>query len=84
MPPKTGRLNKVEIRLANGYQMSENMVQKRREIERRFHTMPQRKHHDSRFKTQVAIEAIKNQQTIAQIAILYLIHFCPKNGGKFR
>ncbi len=30
--------------------------------------MPHRKQHDSRFKAQVAIEAIKNQQTIVQAA----------------
>ena len=30
--------------------------------------MPHRKQHDSRFKAQVAIEAIKNQQTMTQIA----------------
>ena len=36
--------------------------------------MPYRKKHDSRFKAQVAIEAIKNEQTIAQIASEYGIH----------
>ena len=36
--------------------------------------MPHRKQHDSRFKAQVAIEAIKNLQTIAQIASEYGIH----------
>jgi len=30
--------------------------------------MTTRKHYDSRFKTQVALEALKNQKTIAQIA----------------
>ena len=36
--------------------------------------MTPRKQYDSRFKTQVAIEAIKNQQTIAQIASQYQVH----------
>ena len=36
--------------------------------------MAQRKQYDSRFKAQVAIEAIKNQQTIAQIASQYQVH----------
>ena len=31
--------------------------------------MSRRKRYDDRFKAQVAIEAIKNQQTIAQIVI---------------
>jgi len=30
--------------------------------------MATRKHYDSRFKTQIALEALKNQKTIAQIA----------------
>jgi transposase len=30
--------------------------------------MTTRKHYDSRFKTQVALEALRNQKTIAQIA----------------
>ena len=33
--------------------------------------MSRRKRYDSRFKAQVAIEAIKNQQTTAQIASEY-------------
>lgn len=36
--------------------------------------MTQRKQYDSRFKAQVAIEAIKNQQTLAQIASQYQVH----------
>ena len=36
--------------------------------------MSRRKRYDSRFKAQVAIEAIKNQQTIAQIASEYGVH----------
>ncbi len=36
--------------------------------------MAQRKQYDSRFKAKVAIEAIKNQQTIAQIASDYGVH----------
>jgi transposase-like protein len=50
------------------------MVQKRPEPERSFHTMSRRKRYDDRFKAQVAIEAIKNQQTIAQIASHYGVH----------
>lgn len=33
-----------------------------------------RKQYDSRFKTTVALEAIKNQRTIAQIASEYEVH----------
>ena len=33
--------------------------------------MSQRKQHDGRFKAQVALEAIKNQQSISQIASEY-------------
>ncbi len=36
--------------------------------------MSRRKRYDSRFKAQVAIEAIKNQQTVAQIASEYGVH----------
>lgn len=36
--------------------------------------MSRRNRYDSRFKAQVAIEAIKNQQTIAQIASEYGVH----------
>ena len=36
--------------------------------------MSRRKQYDSRFKAQVAIAAIKNQQTIAQIASEYGVH----------
>ena len=36
--------------------------------------MSRRKQYDSRFKAQVAIEAIKNQQTITQIASEYGVH----------
>ena len=36
--------------------------------------MTQRKQYDSRFKAQVALEAIKNQQTLAQIASQYQVH----------
>ena len=36
--------------------------------------MSRRKRYDSRFKAQVAIEAIKNQQTTAQIASEYGVH----------
>ena len=36
--------------------------------------MSRRKRYDSRFKAQVALEAIKNQQTIAQIASEYGVH----------
>ena len=33
--------------------------------------MSRRKHRDGRFKAQVALEAIKNEQTISQIASEY-------------
>ena len=36
--------------------------------------MSRRKRYDGRFKAQVALEAIKNQQTIAQIASEYGVH----------
>ena len=36
--------------------------------------MAQRRQYESRFKAQVALEAIKNQQTIAQIASEYGVH----------
>ena len=36
--------------------------------------MSRRKQYDSRFKAQVALEAIKNQQTLAQIAGEYGVH----------
>ena len=36
--------------------------------------MTTRKHYDSRIKAQVALEALKNQQTIAQIASEYGVH----------
>ena len=36
--------------------------------------MSRRKRYDDRFKAQVAIEAIKNQQTVAQIASHYGVH----------
>lgn len=36
--------------------------------------MSRRKRYDSRFKAQVALEAIKNQQTVAQIASEYGVH----------
>ena len=36
--------------------------------------MSRRKQYDGRFKAQVAIEAIKNQQTVAQIASEYGVH----------
>ena len=36
--------------------------------------MSRRNRYDSRFKAQVAIEAIKNQQTVAQIASEYGVH----------
>ena len=36
--------------------------------------MSRRKRYDSHFKAQVAIEAIKNQQTVAQIASAYGVH----------
>lgn len=36
--------------------------------------MSRRKRYDSQFKAQVAIEAIKNQQTVAQIASEYSVH----------
>ncbi len=36
--------------------------------------MRRRKRYDSRFKAEVAIEAIKNQRTIAQIASEYGVH----------
>ena len=36
--------------------------------------MSRRKRYDGRFKAQVAIEAIKNQQTTAQIASEYGVH----------
>ena len=50
------------------------MGQKRQGQERSFQPMSRRKRHDSRFKAQVALEAIKNQQTIAQIASEYGVH----------
>lgn len=36
--------------------------------ERSFYPMSRRKQYDSQFKAQVALEAIKNQRTLAQIA----------------
>ena len=36
--------------------------------------MSRRKQYDSQFKAQVALEAIKNQQTLAQIASEYGVH----------
>jgi len=36
--------------------------------------MTTRKRYDSRIKAQVALEALKNQQTIAQIASEYEVH----------
>ena len=36
--------------------------------------MRRRKRYDNRFKAEVAIEAIKNQQTVAQIASEYGVH----------
>ena len=36
--------------------------------------MATRRHYDSRFKAQVALEAIKNQQTISEIASDYGVH----------
>ena len=36
--------------------------------------MSRRKQYDGRFKAQVAIEAIKSQQTVAQIASHYGVH----------
>lgn len=36
--------------------------------------MSRRKQYDGRFKANVAIEAIKNQQTVAQIASHYEVH----------
>ena len=36
--------------------------------------MSRRKRYDGQFKAQVAIEAIKNQQTVAQIASEYGVH----------
>ncbi len=36
--------------------------------------MSRRKQYTSQFKAQVAIEAIKNQQTVAQIASAYGVH----------
>lgn len=36
--------------------------------------MRRRKRYDSRFKAEVAIEAIKNQRTVAQIASEYGVH----------
>ena len=36
--------------------------------------MSRRKRYDDRFKAQVAVEAIKNQQTLAQIASHYGVH----------
>jgi putative transposase len=50
------------------------MGQKRPDKERSFQPMSRRKRYDSRFKAQVGIEAIKNQQTTAQIASEYGVH----------
>jgi transposase len=36
--------------------------------------MTTRKHYDSRFKAQIALEALKNQKTIAQIASEHGVH----------
>jgi len=36
--------------------------------------MGERRRYDSRFKAQVALEAIRNQQTISQIASQYGVH----------
>jgi len=50
------------------------MGQKRLDKERSFQPMSRRKRYDGQFKAQVAIEAIKNQQTVAQIASEYGVH----------
>jgi transposase-like protein len=54
--------------------VGENIPHKRQDTERIINAMAQRKQYDSRFKAKVAIEAIKNQQTIAQIASDYGVH----------
>jgi len=51
--------------------MGENRTRERQEKERSFTTMSRRKQRDGRFKAQVALEAIKNEQTISQIASEY-------------
>ena len=44
--------------------------------------MSQRKRYESQFKTKVALEAVKNQKTIAPIASEYGIH--PNQVGKWK
>ena len=44
--------------------------------------MVKRKQYDSQFKAKVALEAVKNQQTIAQIASEYGIH--PNQVGQWK
>ena len=44
--------------------------------------MSKRKQYDSRFKASVALEAVKNQKTIAQIASEYGIH--PNQVGQWK
>ena len=50
------------------------MARKRQENERSSFNMSRRKQYDGRFKAQVAIDAITNQQTVAQIASHYEVH----------
>ena len=44
--------------------------------------MSTRKHYDNRLKTQIALEAIKNQRTITEIASDYGIH--PNQVGQWK
>jgi transposase-like protein len=50
--------------------------------DRRIVSMVKRKQYDSQFKAKVALEAVKNQKTIAQIASEYGIH--PNQVGKWK
>jgi putative transposase len=50
--------------------------------DRRKREMSKRKQYDSQFKVKVALEALKNQKTIAQISSEYGIH--PNQVGKWK
>jgi len=50
--------------------------------DRRTVSMVKRKQYDSQFKATVALEAVKNEKTIAQIASDYSIH--PNQVGKWK
>ena len=58
----------------NGHVIGHNTASIAKNYERSLYSMASRKQHDNRFKAQVAIEAIKNQRTMAQIASDYEVH----------